>query len=176
MILSATATKDGRKLILREAVREDARALIRAVDAVSRERRFFLRSSFELDVEAEGAWLAQARRRGDLTLLGLVEKRLAGWVTLLRHRQEFRRHVSELGIGVLREYRGLGVGGALMTTTLEWAAENHVERVELSVRAGNIPALRLYKSLGFAQEGYRTRSVKDDQGAYHDDVLMALFL
>jgi len=176
MILGAATTKDGRKLILREAVPDDAAALVKAVDAVSRERRFFLRSRFEPDVEVEGAWLAQTRRRGDLILLGMLGKRLIGWVTLLRQAHEFRRHASELGIGVLREYRGLGVGWALMTATLEWAAKNHVERVELSVRASNIRARRLYESLGFVQEGYRTRSVKDDRGAYHDDVLMALLL
>ena len=176
MILGETHTNDGRRLILREAAHYDAADLIRAVDAVSKERRFFLRSSFQLDIDAEMAFIAQARRRGDLILLAIVEKSLAGWVTLLRHKQEFRRHAGQLGIGVLKEYRGLGVGKALMATTLEWAVPNRMERVELSVRASNPRARQLYESLGFVQEGHRARSVKDDQGAYDDDVLMVAFV
>jgi len=176
MILDITQTTDGRKLVLREAVRDDAADFIRAVDTVSRERRFFLRSSFDLDLGTERTFIAEARRRGDLILMALVEGELVGWVTLLRHKQEFRRHAGQLGIGVLEPYRGLGVGKALMTTTLEWAAGNGLERIELSVRATNDSARRFYESLGFVQEGYRARSIKDDDGAYDDDLLMVIFV
>jgi len=46
--MAKLSTQDGRIMHLRPAVADDAAALIRAVDSVAREGRFFLRSRFQL--------------------------------------------------------------------------------------------------------------------------------
>lgn len=56
--------------------------------------------------------------------------------------------VPELSIGVVDEWRGRGVGTAMLTTLLGHADEHGLERVSLSVEPDN-PALRLYQRLGF---------------------------
>jgi ribosomal protein S18 acetylase RimI-like enzyme len=53
----------------------------------------------------------------------------------------------ELGIAVRRKYRGLGIGTALLTSSLEAAGALYTS-VSLSVSTDN-PALRLYQRFGF---------------------------
>jgi ribosomal protein S18 acetylase RimI-like enzyme len=169
-------TKDGRAVWLRPAVEDDAEAIIRAVDTVAREGRYFLRSRFERDVEQERAFLTETAEQGNLFLLALADGLLVGWVTLFRAHQEFRRHTAELGIGVLRAYRGIGIGGALMDQALRWAAGQGLEKVTLGVRAGNERAQALYRKLGFVEEGRRVRDIKDQHGRYDDTIEMSYFV
>lgn len=53
----------------------------------------------------------------------------------------------ELGVAVVEEWRGRGLGQRLIEATLETARENY-DAVSLSVRLGN-PVERLYRRLGF---------------------------
>jgi RimJ/RimL family protein N-acetyltransferase len=84
-------------------------------------------------------------------------------------------HRAELGMGVLPEYRRLGVGSRLLQASLDTARQRSFERVELEVYAANQPAIRLYQKFGFKTEGLRKRGRKFD-GYYDDVVLMVLFL
>jgi len=64
-----------------------------------------------------------------------------------------------------------------MNELLGWArSDPRVEKVELQVRSSNEPAIGLYRSLGFVEEGRKTRRVKIGPGEYIDDVYMALWV
>lgn len=168
--------RDGRRVELRPAATEDAATLIRAVDSVAREGAYFLRSRFEMDVEREEAFIASVAEQGHLFLVGMLDGKLVGWVTLFRSRAEFMRHTAELGMGVIRGFRGIGIGTALMGYALRWAAEQGIEKVNLGVRASNDRAIALYRKFGFVQEGYKVREVKDQRGRYDDNLVMAYFV
>jgi len=76
-------------------------------------------------------------------------------------------------MGVLKPFRGQGIGRKLVNEALRFArASEGIERIELSVRATNTAAIALYQSAGFAYEGRRIRSVRDDTGHYDDEILM----
>lgn len=83
-------------------------------------------------------------------------------------------HIGRLGMGVAREFRGRGVGRRLIVTTIAAAQEMGLEKIELSVYSSNLPAISLYRSLGFREEGVKIRGRLVD-GLY-DDVMMALML
>jgi ribosomal protein S18 acetylase RimI-like enzyme len=86
-------------------------------------------------------------------------------------------HVVRLTIAVHEDHQGQGVGRALMQELLGWARSNPgVEKVELQVRASNDRAIALYRSLGFAEEGRKTRRLKIGPGEYLDDLYMALWV
>jgi ribosomal protein S18 acetylase RimI-like enzyme/general stress protein 26 len=57
-------------------------------------------------------------------------------------------HTPELAISVLPDYRGKGVGTALLTALFDTLAEHHYSRLSLSVQKEN-PAFRLYRRVGF---------------------------
>lgn len=65
--------------------------------------------------------------------------------------------------------RGRGIGAALMESLVEWAREAGYRVLHLEVRAGNVPALGLYRTFGFAQVGLR-------RGYYQDNGEDALLL
>ena len=99
---------------------------------------------------------------------------VVGWCDILARSDPTREHVGTVGIGLLHHYRGKGIGRRLLVRTLEAANSFGFQRIELKVRATNTPAIGLYKSLGFAEEG----RLKDDvliDGAFDSTVCMALF-
>ena len=56
-------------------------------------------------------------------------------------------------VAVAPEFRGRGIGRALVAACLEYARAHGARWAALQVRADNIPALRLYRSLGFVEIG-----------------------
>jgi ribosomal protein S18 acetylase RimI-like enzyme len=76
------------------------------------------------------------------------------------------------GMYVRPEYRGLGLGRMLVEAIIEHARER-VELLQLMVVSDNLPARRLYESLGFVEYGIEWHATKH-HGRYHDDVMMVL--
>ncbi len=58
-------------------------------------------------------------------------------------------------IAVFPEFRGHGVGRTLMEALIEKARENGGVFITLEVRTSNLPAIAMYRSLGFTEAGVR---------------------
>ena len=84
-----------------------------------------------------------------------------------------RRHVMSLGISVVTEAQGQGVGSALMAAMCDYADRwMGVLRIELTVYVDNARAIALYRKFGFAMEGrHRGYALRD--GQYADVFAMA---
>jgi RimJ/RimL family protein N-acetyltransferase len=98
---------------------------------------------------------------------------VVGWCDIIPVSLEGFQHVGKLGMGLLPEFRGRGLGEALARAAIDRAWEAGLERVELEVFASNARARRLYERMGFVVEGVKRRARKLD-GEYDDNVLMAL--
>ena len=87
------------------------------------------------------------------------------------------RHVATLGIGILKPWRGVGLGRLLMDRAIAAARESEVvQKIELGVFSENTIARSLYDSLGFSIEGSRKRAIRQPDGQYCDDVVMGLWV
>jgi ribosomal-protein-alanine N-acetyltransferase len=74
---------------------------------------------------------------------------------------------SQVGsIAVLPEYRRHGLGRQLMEILLAVCRETGTPDTFLEVRVSNEPAIALYKSLGFENDGIRKRYYQDGEDAY----------
>jgi L-phenylalanine/L-methionine N-acetyltransferase len=83
-----------------------------------------------------------------------------------------QKHVCGIGIAVMDAYHGRGVGRKLMNACLDFADQwANYSRVELTVHADNIRAIKLYESLGFKTEG-RHRDYSFREGGYVDALFM----
>lgn len=69
-------------------------------------------------------------------------------------------HSAELGISVIKEYWGKGVGSTIMKSLIQEAKDRGITKINLKVRADNERAKALYKKFGFVKEGYSTRMLK----------------
>lgn len=95
------------------------------------------------------------------------------------HNGERRRiqHVATVGITVLKEFRSLSVGKALMDTLIKWASKHPViEKIGLGVFSNNAGAINLYKKLGFIEEGRKVKEIKINPDSYVDSILMNKFV
>jgi ribosomal-protein-alanine N-acetyltransferase len=76
-------------------------------------------------------------------------------------------------VAVVEKTRRRGVAKALAAQCIAWAREAGAEQIELEVRASNVGARELYRSLGFVEQGKRRGYY---QGPLEDAVLMGLAL
>ena len=144
-----------------------------ALDTVARERKYIaLTAAFPLPGTI--AFIHQMLAAGGLQFVALTPTDdVIGWCDIERQQLEGFRHVGRLGMGLLKEYRGQGIGRLLALSAIAEARAKGMERIELEVFASNIAAIRLYERLGFGHEGVKVRSRKLDDG-YDDIVGMAL--
>lgn len=75
---------------------------------------------------------------------------IIGHIDLRARSEPFTSHRALLGMGVLEEFRGRGIGLQLVEHALRWAAtSNVIETIDLEVLAHNEQAIRLYRKAGF---------------------------
>jgi ribosomal protein S18 acetylase RimI-like enzyme len=85
------------------------------------------------------------------------------------------KHVATLGMSVKQDWRGKGVGRALLTDAIAWAPSAGIKRIELYVYVRNAPAIALYEKFGFAIEGRRKAFIREGD-EYLDDLVMGRIL
>jgi ribosomal protein S18 acetylase RimI-like enzyme len=110
-------------------------------------------------------------------VVGMFEDgKLTGSAGFYRYTLIKERHKGHIwGVYVRPQSRGKGVGSALMKEIIRRAREiKGVEQITL-VASANLPAQRLYKSLGFESYGIEPHSLKIGT-EYVNDVLMILRL
>jgi [ribosomal protein S18]-alanine N-acetyltransferase len=79
------------------------------------------------------------------------ENQVAGFIVARLYAEEL--HVNN--VAVRPEFRGQGIGSALLQMTLEQAQERGAKMAQLEVRAGNAEAQKLYQKCGFTIVGRR---------------------
>ena len=142
------------------------------LDVVARERCYlaFLEAP---PIAATRQFVRRNIAEGYPHLVVLDGGRVAGWCDVTAADRPTMRHVGVLGLGLLPQWRGRGLGERLMRDAVEAARAFGFTRVELSVRDDNRRAIALYGRLGFAVEGRKRKANKVGE-AYHDLVMMAL--
>src|SRR3954468_8459397 len=141
-----------------------------AVDSVARERKFLAL----LEAPPEAATRNYVRQNVAERVphfVALADGKVVGWCDVAIRPRLTQRHSGILGMGVIRDYRGKGIGRSLMLATLAAARTRGTRRIELTVRVDNEPARRLYESFGFATEGLCKRHMHVD-GEFVDSWLM----
>lgn len=73
-----------------------------------------------------------------------------------------------MNVGVCPQYQRQGYGEKLMNHLCDVAKAEGCHEMTLEVKAGNVPALNLYKKMGFVQTGLR----KDYYPDHSDGILM----
>jgi putative acetyltransferase len=101
--------------------------------------------------------------------------RVVGWCDVFPEENPRQSHRGGLGMGLLPEFRGQGLGSKLLSAVLDHAKRFGLEKVELHVYTSNIAGVTLYKNFGFEQEGLIKKYRKLD-GQYFDCLAMGKFL
>ena len=141
------------KILIRPAVPADAAALLQCMKTIGTEtdNLTFGGEGLPFSEEAEAAFLASFAEPGNGAFYVAVDgDKIIGSASLsvLPLRMS---HRAELGISILKEYWGQGIGSAIMEQIIRFARENSIEIIELQVRCDNATAIRLYEKYGFVR-------------------------
>ena len=171
--------KNGNELTIRKARKEDAAEIVKYVNTVGGESNNlnFGANEFHMTVEQEEAYIESLENNLTSTLLiGVVDNRIiCSGIISAPTRPRFA-HNCGIGMSVLKEFWGLGVGTHLLNALIDFAkGTNTIEIVHLKVKADNERAIALYKKMGFQEIGRYPNEVKID-GQYYDTILMNLYL
>jgi ribosomal protein S18 acetylase RimI-like enzyme len=110
--------------------------------------------------------------RLDGTLVAVVGGELVGSI----HVDASRHGFGEIGMAVAHEWRGRGIGSALMEAAIEWARASGLHKLSLNVFAHNAAAIALYRKYGFVEEGRRVKHYRRSSGELWDAIEMGLLL
>lgn len=161
---------------VRPARPEDARSFLEMWRSVVAERRFVRTET----VQRSAGYYRRRHFRHSWTkeqasIVAVQDDRVIGHLSVSREESPVTRHVASIGMAVASDWRGKGVGSALMAEAVRWAREMSIEKLALSVYPDNDPALALYRKFGFQEEGCLTGHSKKSIG-YRDEIVMELWL
>lgn len=101
--------------------------------------------------------------------------KVVGWADIFPEDNPRQSHRGSLGMGIIQEYRNKGIGQKLLGAVINKAKEFGLEKVELNVYTSNVNAIKLYKKMGFTEEGLIKKYRKLDS-QYFDCLVMAIDL
>lgn len=108
----------------------------------------------------------------DGALVAVAGDDIVGWL----HVELTPFGFGEIGMLVAGEWRGRGVGSALLAAAIEWARERGLHKLSLSVFAHNTAAIGFYHKSGFVDEGRRVKHFRRANGEFWDTIEMGLLL
>lgn len=131
------------------------------------------------DLRQEKAWLKsqlEAWKKGTgYEIVAHIGGKIAGTSTAGQGIERTNSTIS-LGIAIAKEYRGIGLGEAMLRTNIDIAREFFKPEpriIFLTVFSNNVPALGLYHKLGFKEFMVFPKCI-EYQGRYIDHIYMKL--
>jgi RimJ/RimL family protein N-acetyltransferase len=147
--------------------RDDDRLPLAVLFAAVAEERDGIATEPPVDVEARAAsWTL------DGTLVAVAGTEIVGSLHLDASRFGF----GELGMAVARDWRGRGVGSALVQAAVDWSRAEGLHKLCLEVFPHNEAGIALYRKFGFVEEGRRAKHYRRASGELWDSILMGLSL
>lgn len=163
---------------IREAETSDASKLAKVIQQVEASSEYMLWGAGEREFHAKKQLKMIEDLKNDHNSTILVADNgdeLAGYLIVIGGKAKRNQHSAYLVIGILKDFRGQGIGTMLFNELEKWAAIHYVSRLELTVVTKNKGALSLYQKQGFDIEGTKKNSLRID-GEFVDEYYMAKIL
>lgn len=172
-------TVDDKKVIIRRAHKSDAKALIDYLNIIGGESDFltFGTGQFERNIEQEEEFIVNTLRKNNaLFIIAEVNGKIVGNLNFSGGSRQRNAHVGEFGVSVLREYWRNSIGEELIKYLINWSKDSAIiKKINLRVRNDNTRGIRLYKKLGFLEEGILKRDFLIN-GTFYNSILMGLLI
>jgi RimJ/RimL family protein N-acetyltransferase len=148
-------------------LREEDRLPVARLYAGVAEERVYIGGEPPVDIE---------RRAASWTLDGAFVAEVDGEIVGQLHVGRSHHGYGEIGMMVAKDWRGQGVGTALMGAAIAWSRERGLHKLSLDVFPHNEAAIALYRKLGFVEEGRRVKQYRRKSGELWDGIEMGLLL
>ncbi|WP_199613638.1 GNAT family N-acetyltransferase [Paenibacillus alkalitolerans] len=174
-------TKDQMLISLRSPTVSDAPRLHTFVkDLLSSEQEYLLTTptEFHLTAAQQAEWIEKLyKQENSVIIIAEKDQSIIGLLDFQGARKNKMAHVGSFGLSVRSGYRGRGIGRVLINNLIEWVNQREqIEKICLEVFSNNAAAIKLYKSVGFIEEGRQARQIRLEDGRYLDLIQMGLFV
>ncbi|WP_049922522.1 GNAT family N-acetyltransferase [Halopiger djelfimassiliensis] len=168
-------TTEDLSVTIRPARQEDLTGIVGAMRQVVEELTYIEAETVADELDHENVLLRHNEFESRMFFVATVDGEVVGWAHLHVPNLEKLAHTAELTVGVLEEYRDMGIGSQLLDSALEWARSSGHEKVYQSVPSTNEEAVSFFEDRGWVTEAVREDHYKlDDE--YIDEVMMAIEL
>jgi ribosomal protein S18 acetylase RimI-like enzyme len=172
--------KNGAEALLQSGRAEDGPAVYENFNRIHAETDYLLTYPDEnsFSPEEEARFLEErADSPDEVMIVAFIDGNVAGTAGIEAVGRKYKvKHRAVFGIGILKEYWGLGLGRALAEACIACAKEAGYSQLELNAAAENTRALSLYKSLGFEEFGRNPRGFRSRISGFQELVYMRLEL
>ncbi|WP_243116463.1 GNAT family N-acetyltransferase [Fonticella tunisiensis] len=163
--------KDGRKMSIRRAEERDADEIVKMYAKMGGEsdNLTFGIDDFYFTEEQERIFISNLNNRNNcLYIVAILDNKIIGNVSFVGSQRKKLEHRGDMGIAVLKDFWGIGVGKNLMEYFLKWASSNEIiKKIDLQVVENNTAAINFYMKYGFKIEGRITKGMYIN-GKYYD--------
>lgn len=144
------------------------------LDSVAREKKW-LAFTQAPSYEHMREFVGELIKDNDIQVYAVLNDTVIGWCYITRRKRKVFAHTGSLGMGILKPYRGRGVGSILMEEVIRQARGSGLEKICPEVYSHNTAGIALYKKFAFIEEGIKRKEVKIE-GKYFDNIIMGLLL
>lgn len=166
-------------MIIREVMASDAEDFAKLTPQIEAESEYMLWETGERNVQVEQQlqMIKNIEQKENSTILVAQNdiRELVGYLMAVGGNAKRIKHSAYIVMGILKEYRGKGIGTMLFEKLEQWALNHNIHRLELTVVTWNKPAISLYKKMNFEIEGTKRHSLNIN-GEYVDEYNMSKLL
>ncbi len=167
------------KIIIRKINKSDAKELVDYLNIIGGESDYltFGEGEFGKTIEQEEAYIENVlKEKNALALIAVVDGKIVGNLNFTGGPRKRTAHIGEFGVSVLKAYWGIGIGEALISYLIDWSRDSSIIRkINLRVRTDNTRGIKLYKKLGFLEEGIIKRDLLIND-VFYDSLEMGLLI
>ena len=172
--------KNNKKCIIKNASEKEAQGVLDVFNATRFQTDFLLtypdETNFTIEQEKEFL-LHKEKSKNEIQLCAIVDDKIVATASVDALGNNFKiKHRAELGIAVNKTFWRMGIGKELAIACIECAKMAGYLQLELSVVSGNLPAVSLYKKIGFVEYGRNPKGFNSRKTGWQELVLMRLEL
>ncbi len=161
---------------IRKAKVEDAQAILDYLDQIGKEsdNLTFGEEGIGYTYEDEVKLIQSFEENLNSTMyLAIDHNKIVSIGNLSASKRERTKHISILGISVLKSHWNQGIGKMMMKTLIEFAKQApDTKAIHLEVRSDNEVAIRLYRSVGFVKNSTIPNSMFIKHQYYDIDLMI----
>lgn len=149
-------------MIIREIRIDDANSFTTLIKEVESNANFMLMEDGERKTtpKQQVNLLNRFEKQSNSTIFVAEDnEKLIGYLIAIGGTAKRTKHTAQLVIGILKEYQGMGTGTKLFNFVTQWAEQQSLSRLELTVVKDNKAGVELYKKCGFEIEGTKRNSL-----------------
>ncbi|UUX32807.1 GNAT family N-acetyltransferase [Fundicoccus culcitae] len=164
-------------VIIRQASPNDAKAILALYREIGKESDYltFDERGIAISLQKEIDLIRRFEvAPTSIMLVAEVDDQLVGIANLAAFDAYKQSHVAELGVSIIKEYWGYGIGSMLMEAMIDFAEEVNLKVITLEVVVENKRAITLYEKFAFKIVGELSNRLKVDYRYYNSFVMERL--